>query len=443
MYSRKTWLDRRRQWMQGPISPAAAASSSSSRTPSSQLSVLRQESGGSHIAILNRLLNTLKENEVPGPQLFRLRQEFSEPLGEGGEGNVRAIDRECAARYRKMGKNMRERWPVELIAIKQYQSRREWTTGGQKLKLGYTTSAGLDDSDLGSRFRAAECEILALSPSLFRENPNIVQLLGWGLCLDTLEDAQSSCCRGVQVPLLVLERADMNFLQFLRQLFPDNQRLDASAATSRRLEHGTQTSGFANAIQGLGRTVLQWTGIEVDSYETIRLLCMDIGHGLQSLHEHDFTHGDLKPTNVLIFRTPTRWLAKLCDFGCAFGKPTNVISAAGTPGTPTCRQRYLGTPDWQRRRDEASDEHDYDGLQNCDLYVYGLLVWSAFCLRGEPPPSKTWEAARADLGELERRARWSTAENKRWISHRVGKLLDSAMASPLARSRRPWVHLLG
>src|SRR5690606_34566585 len=64
-----------------------------------------------------------------------------------------------------------------------------------------------------------EAEVLTLSPNLFHGHPNIVQLMGWGLCLDTFEDPQSDCCGSVQLPVLVLERAEMNFSQLLESLF--------------------------------------------------------------------------------------------------------------------------------------------------------------------------------------------------------------------------------
>lgn len=61
----------------------------------------------------------------------------------------------------------------------------------------------------------------------------------------------------------------------------------------------------------------RWAGIKfraafgIDPFELVRLLGIDVGHGLQSLHENHFTHGDLKPENVLVFQTHDGCVAKL------------------------------------------------------------------------------------------------------------------------------------
>ncbi|KAK8123946.1 Protein kinase-like domain protein [Apiospora kogelbergensis] len=160
---------------------------------------------------------------------------------------------------------------------------------------------------LGKDFiRAARREILALAPSRFRGSPNIVQLKGWGLCLDTLED-KSPHPDAIEMSLLVLEGANCDLHAFLQGPYE----------TSNSLLLG---------------------------------LCRDIGSGLAALHDKGFTHGDLKPKNVLIFQTFTGWTAKLCGFGCAWQKVEDDESDYSSPSSPKGqrpRPKYIGTGGWK------------------------------------------------------------------------------------------------
>ncbi|KAF2186040.1 kinase-like protein [Zopfia rhizophila CBS 207.26] len=420
----------------------ATSSAIASETSSSRLTRVRNESGVNNVDVLNRLLNTLRENQVPGPQLFRLQKEFSEPLGEGGQGNVRGITKECANRYRNVDKRIAAKWPVDLIAIKQHQQRMiNRNTQALNSHTSHTL-VDLEEQDLSSRLRAAECEVLALSPNIFRGHPNIVQLVGWGLCLDTIENLKNECCGSVHIPLLILERAEMNLAQFLQyRLFP--QRTCTSEA---QVEEG-----YAVASQGMSNVPLQprwpmplrygWrvlaqrAGFEVDPYEIVRLLCIDIGHGLQSLHENKFTHGDLKPQNVLVYKTSRKWVAKLCDFGCARGELDEGVYDDGISQLGQLQKvHYLGTPSWLPPKDEAEkDHHDYESLRKCDIYVYGLVVWSSFCLRGNPPRYPKAEYAQEDLKLLQ--------GSTRRLRSRISRLLESAMATHDQRELKPWEHL--
>jgi serine/threonine protein kinase len=406
---------------------------------SSRLTLVRNESGVSYVAVLNRLIDYLKKNEVPGPQLFRLEKEFSRGLGEGGQGNVRGINKESVKLYKEAGKRIATRWPVELIAIKQHQARE---IERQTHECGpHVQKVDAQEQDLASRLRAAECEVLALSPSLFRGHPNIVQLVGWGLCLDTIENSESKCCGSVQIPLLVLERAEMNLHEFLQVILQEISTSNAQdeeqcvGIPDMRLEPGRPrplTSGWS--------IFAQWTGFETDPYEIVRLLCIDIGHGLQGLHEKGFVHGDLKPLNVLVFKSNKRWIAKLCDFGCARGQVYESISADGTSQVRQLqKEQYLGTRSWLPPREEVERDHDYEGLQKCDIYVYGLVVWSSFCLRGNSPPQRpTWTEAEESIKQFARG--WG---NRRWFGVRIRHLLKSTMAHHTERGLTPWTHLYG
>lgn len=427
------------------VASSPTRSAVSSVTPSSQLTRICHESGGNLVAALNRLLNTLKENKVPGPQLFRLKEEFSAPLGEGGQGNVRGINKKSAQRYLKADKSILTKWPVELIAIKQHQ--RSKAVEQTQNTGSYAREVDPSKDDLGNRFRAAECEVLALSPSLFRGHPNIVQLVGWGLCLDTIENPESPCCGSLQTPLLVLERAEMNLSQFLQHLlFPVRMRTqevraeEGSVGESLGGPYMSPQLKWTEMLSSGWSILAESTGFVMDPFEIVRLLCVDIGHGLQSLHEHKFTHGDLKPENVLIFKTSRQWLAKLCDFGCARGQAENEAGPGGQPQ----KERYLGTDSWLPPWNETTREHDYDGLRTCDLYVYGLVVWSSFCLRGNSPPQNPkLEDAQANLQQLARQRRWLPfPSNKKWLADRINRVLSRTMTDRHSRHPTPWEYLL-
>ncbi|KAF5675979.1 serine threonine kinase [Fusarium circinatum] len=401
--------------------------------PSSQTSTLirkaserhtniRHETGSDAVATLNRLLNTLEESGIPGPQLFRLKTEFSHALGQGGQGNVRGLDKDVAQRYQMADKRIQKVWPAKMIAIKQHIERKD----------SKATTARFNNQDLASRFRAAECEVLALSPSTLRNHPNIVKLVGWGLCLDTLENPSSRCCRGLQLPLLVFERAEMDFANFLGGLFPEPFQSHASMIEE-GLAGPPEDSSLPSSMHHYWKSLGWMLGTEPDAYEVVRLLCIDVGHGIQCLHENGFSHGDLKPNNVLVFNTRGRWVAKLCDFGCAVGQVT------------TGKAEYFGTPYWLPEASEIEALDSRHSLQQCDIYVYGLLVWSAFCLRGQHPPTNP--KLHNALDDVNKLFQWKHnywflfASNRRKLVAKVARLLEETLVDRSRRDVEPWTWL--
>ena len=449
-----------------------------SESPSSQLTrSLREPDNANHVTVLNRLLGTLAANKVPGPQLFRLDAEFSVILGEGGQGNVRAVDDKVAARYSNADKKVLSRWPVKLIAIKQHKPRYEQEIRPPPSPGNNRSKRESARQKLNHHLRAAEREVLALSPELWRGSRNIVQLLGWGLCLDTIEDPQSKCCSSVQIPLLVLERADMNLAEFLQNvLFPQEALRSTSYADEASAD--CVYTLHQQQINSIPRSAWNWlmtgTGFAVDPYETIRGLCMDIGHGLQDLHANNFTHGDLKPQNVLIFKKGSSWIAKLCDFGCARGRLDNEGNAAeheesvtansdtatstepersvtreddATPpgkSTPLHKEQYLGTPTWLPPTDEATAKLDFEGLRKCDLYVYGLVVWSSFCYRGMSlSHNRTVTRVKESLEVLFGNTNFINTTRSTQLKNSISSLLTKTMADRDSRDPTPWTCLYG
>lgn len=184
-------------------------------------------------------------------------------------------------------------------------------------------------------------EITALCHPGLRDHRNIVDLLGWGT---STEDDQ-------QVPFLALEVAGNTLAGFLCE------SMDIPIA----LRHH---------------------------------ISLDIGCGLDALHEIGLIHGDLKPENVLMFFEAEHWVAKLADFGG--GADTGqggILEGRGTVGwrAPELRQFF-----------DDGTHIDLSLLERIDSYSYGLLLWSMFLKdKGSAPCTESVEAEMIALSELE------------------------------------------
>ncbi|KAI3316639.1 hypothetical protein HD806DRAFT_527701 [Xylariaceae sp. AK1471] len=131
------------------------------------------------VEVLKRIVNTLRLRKVPGPQLFRARTEFKKKLGFGAEGNVRTTDQYVNEEIKSL----------ELCKVEGSQIERpKWNKFAIKRHGPHDINSGLK---LKNYLAAAEAEIHTLS-KLLRGHPNIVQLRGWGLCLDTIESTQNT-----------------------------------------------------------------------------------------------------------------------------------------------------------------------------------------------------------------------------------------------------------
>lgn len=95
-------------------------------------------------------------------------------------------------------------------------------------------------------------------------------------------------------------------------------------------------------------------------------LLHDIATGLETLSDAGVCHGDLKPANVLVFRTgPSSFRAKICDFGSAI-----VSVDFGTDAGSARLEAY--TPPWEAP--ESISGIQLDELHRVDLYSLGLLA---------------------------------------------------------------------
>ena len=240
--------------------------------------------------------------------------------GEGGEGKV-------------FGASANFQQNLALITVKSenprlIQSAKFWRDCViKRLRSDYNRG-------LAFQVNSAHTEIRLLSKSSLRGHPNVVRLLGWALCLDSLENPTSSIS---QVPLLILEKAEFDLRSFLSG--PDYNQT---------------------------------------SHSDLCQICLGIGRGLEALHLEGLLHGDIKPANVLIHdqwisghdatSVSCRWLPKLCDFGLA-------ITLKEDSGRSEPR-RYVGTGGW--KPPECYLDLPPVSLQLCDIFAYGLVSWCVF-----------------------------------------------------------------
>ncbi|KAH7153545.1 hypothetical protein EDB81DRAFT_791550 [Dactylonectria macrodidyma] len=183
-------------------------------------------------------------------------------------------------------------------------------------------------------------EVAALCHPRLRRHDNIVDIIGWGLN-----------ATWHQVPFIALELADGDLGDFI---------------------------GASEYLP----------------FETRRQMIEDVASGLSALHGLGIVHGDIKPGNVLVFRTETRLIAKLSDFG----------GSAGLTGMALLRGR--GTVGWRapelRRYHDHGDPLDQNLLEKMDVYSFGLLAWFILSLlrfprRGGEEDEGTLEAELSGL----------------------------------------------
>ncbi|ORY07687.1 hypothetical protein BCR34DRAFT_666300 [Clohesyomyces aquaticus] len=178
-------------------------------------------------------------------------------------------------------------------------------------------------------------EIMALRNPALQNHRNIVRLIGWGI-----EETWN------ETPLLVLELAMGDLCYVLAS--PDFQV----------------------------------------TCEITHQLSIDIGHGLDAIHELVIVHGDLKPLNVLVFSNTSHkvpFVAKLADFGLSVHE---VHSASDDSVT------IAGTSiDWCAPEIILGATLSTSQLIKADNFSYGLMLLSLNCLNGRPPIRKNLDYA--------------------------------------------------
>lgn len=103
-------------------------------------------------------------------------------------------------------------------------------------------------------------------------------------------------------------------------------------------------------------------------------LLAEVASGLHALHSLGVVHGDVKPSNILVFQSGQSYAAKISDFGfCVAGDDKIEPALGGTAfwSSPEC---FQDAPDGFR---------PYRSLPTRDYYSFGLVIW--FVLFEEMP----------------------------------------------------------
>jgi serine/threonine protein kinase len=155
-------------------------------------------------------------------------------------------------------------------------------------------------------------ELQILRHERLRGHPNIVELLG--VCWKSVQG-------GALMPSFVLEAAECDLATFL----DGRQRL---------------------------------------AYRKILGLSVDIIAGIRALHDVGIIHGDIKPSNVLIFKdAELTFTAKIADFGSSLLR-SEIMGEVQLPS---------GTEFWQAP--EVRKPLNGAQLMQADVYSLGLVIW--------------------------------------------------------------------
>ena len=199
---------------------------------------------------------------------------------------------------------------------------------GQKVAIKHATHR--DESTPSRALASIANEIRVLGHQTLRDHQNIVDVIGLSWTGTIYDDLKTN----YRWPVLLLEYANCGTLEDFFSL-----------------EDLKYTWDINNGI----------------SYDIIQ--------GLEALDDSGVFHGDLKLTNVLVFRTGSNaFTAKLCDFGSA------MILVDLEKDVPV--RQTVFTPPWDAP--ESSQNIMPDDLYKTDIYCYGLLLCRIFTQGGDP-----------------------------------------------------------
>ena len=166
-----------------------------------------------------------------------------------------------------------------------------------------------------------------MSHELLNDHPNIVRLLGIGWEKQKLSLAEEE----IVTPLLIVELASLVKNQ------PLTLEVLIASSNSPRVNIELKTK-----------------------------LLADVAAGILALHELNVVHGDLKPSNVLIFDGRQGQVAKISDFGFSITGDDEIQTARG--GTP-----LWNAPECLKEAPEDIRSERFNMTR--DYYSLGLVMW--------------------------------------------------------------------
>lgn len=109
-------------------------------------------------------------------------------------------------------------------------------------------------------------------------------------------------------------------------------------------------------------------------FEKILLIAKSVCHSVRILHDLNIVHGDLKPDNILIKKTPAGYSGKLIDFDDSY--------FSGNP--PEDRECVVGTPEYYSPEQALyimdEDEEIPGAILTCksDIFTLGIIMTEYF-----------------------------------------------------------------
>ena len=165
----------------------------------------------------------------------------------------------------------------------------------------------------------------------------------------------------------------------------------------REIQSSCLFSGHPNIINLLGwgvyPTQTEWSAFLITEYTPLGSLdsylqengdgleashffkiCTNVAQGIHAMHSQNMVHGDVKAANVLIFEEPSgNFTAKLSDMGFS----TCLVFSDGCNNKDAC---YKGTSLYNAPEIKSQGSNRFQDLHPlaCDVYSFGLLVWTVF-----------------------------------------------------------------